>query len=81
MGVSTTRRNNMSMWILIYSFSDTYCVWAACGLTGYVATWLRGYVATRLRGCDYAATWLRGYVATGLCGYAANPNTNTYTQH
>ena len=30
MGVSTTHRINLSMWILIYSFSDTYCVWAAC---------------------------------------------------
>ena len=34
MGVSTTHRNNLSMWILIYSFSDTYCVWAACEVTG-----------------------------------------------
>ena len=32
MGVSTTHRINLSMWILIYSFSDTYYVWAACGL-------------------------------------------------
>ena len=32
MGVSTTHRNNLSMWILIYSFSDTYYVWAACDL-------------------------------------------------
>ena len=32
MGVSTTRRINLSMWILIYSFSDTYYVWAACGI-------------------------------------------------
>ena len=31
MGVSTTHRNNLSMWIFIYSFSDTYYVWAACG--------------------------------------------------
>ena len=31
MGVSTTHRINLSMWILIYSFSDTYYVWAACG--------------------------------------------------
>ena len=30
MGVSTTHRINLSMWILIYSFSDTYYVWAAC---------------------------------------------------
>ena len=33
MGVSTTHRNNLSMWILIYSFSDTYYVWAACALS------------------------------------------------
>ena len=33
MGVSTTHRINLSMWILIYSFSDTYYVWAACGVT------------------------------------------------
>ena len=32
MGVSTTHRNNLSMWILIYSFSDTYYVWAACDM-------------------------------------------------
>ena len=32
MGVSTTHRINLSMWILIYSFSDTYYVWAACVL-------------------------------------------------
>ena len=31
MGVSTTHRISLSMWILIYSFSDTYHVWAACG--------------------------------------------------
>ena len=31
MGVSTTHRINLSMGILIYSFSDTYYVWAACG--------------------------------------------------
>ena len=31
MGVSTTHRIYLSMWILIYSFSDTYYVWAACG--------------------------------------------------
>ena len=31
MGVSKTHRINLSMWILIYSFSDTYYVWAACG--------------------------------------------------
>ena len=31
MGVSTTHRINLSMWILIYSFSDIYYVWAACG--------------------------------------------------
>ena len=30
MGVSTTHRINLSMWILMYSFSDTYYVWAAC---------------------------------------------------
>ena len=30
MGVSTTRRINLSMWISIYSFSDTYYVWVAC---------------------------------------------------
>ena len=38
MGVSTTHRINLSMWIFyilfyiikIYSFSDTYYVWAAC---------------------------------------------------
>ena len=30
MGVSTTHPINLSMWILIYSFSDTYYVWAAC---------------------------------------------------
>ena len=30
MGVSTTHRINLSMRILIYSFSDTYYVWAAC---------------------------------------------------
>ena len=33
MGVSTTHRINLSMWVLIYSFSDTYYVWAACGQT------------------------------------------------
>ena len=33
MGVSTTPRINLSMWILIYSFSDTYYVWSACGVT------------------------------------------------
>ena len=32
MGVSTAHRINLSMWILIYSFSDTHYVWAACGL-------------------------------------------------
>ena len=32
MGVSTTHRVNLSIWILIYSFSDTYYVWAACGV-------------------------------------------------
>ena len=32
MGVSTTHRINLSMWILIYSFGDTYYVWAACGI-------------------------------------------------
>ena len=32
-GVSTTHRIYLSMWILIYSFSDTYYVWAACGET------------------------------------------------
>ena len=31
MGVSTTHRINLSIWILIYSFSDTYYVWAAWG--------------------------------------------------
>ena len=31
MGVSTTHRINLSIWILIYSFSDTYYVWATCG--------------------------------------------------
>ena len=31
MGVSTTHRINLSLWTLIYSFSDTYYVWAACG--------------------------------------------------
>ena len=36
MGVSTTHRINLSMWILIYSFSDTYYVWAACGHICYV---------------------------------------------
>ena len=35
MGVSTTHRINLSMWILIYSFSDTYYVWAACGATSH----------------------------------------------
>ena len=31
MGVSTTHRiYNWSVWILIYSFSNTYYVWAAC---------------------------------------------------
>ena len=30
MGVSATHRINLSMWILIYSFSDTYYVWATC---------------------------------------------------
>ena len=35
MGVSTTHRINLSMWILIYSFSDTYYVWAACVSSGY----------------------------------------------
>ena len=35
MGVSTTHRiYNLSMWILIYSFSNTYYVWAACELSG-----------------------------------------------
>ena len=34
MGVSTTHRINFSMWILIYSFSDTYYVWAACDSSG-----------------------------------------------
>ena len=38
MGVSTTHRINLSMWILIYSFSDTYYVWAACVLTCLEAT-------------------------------------------
>ena len=33
MGVSTTHRINLSVWKLIYSFSDTYYVWAACDLT------------------------------------------------
>ena len=33
MGVSTTHRINLSMWIVIYSFSDTYYVWAACDET------------------------------------------------
>ena len=33
MGVSTTHRINLSMWILIYSFSDTYYIWDACGWT------------------------------------------------
>ena len=28
MGVSTTHCINLSMWILMYSFSDTYYVWA-----------------------------------------------------
>ena len=32
MGVSTTRPI-LSMWILIYSFSDTSYVWVACGFT------------------------------------------------
>ena len=32
MGVSTTHLINLSMWILIYSFSDTYYVWAACAV-------------------------------------------------
>ena len=36
MGVSTTHRINLSMWILIYSFSDTYYVWAACGPPGHL---------------------------------------------
>ena len=31
MEVSTTHRINLSIWILIYSFSDTYYVWAVCG--------------------------------------------------
>ena len=35
MGVSTTHRINLSMWILIYSFSDTYYVWAACVLVRF----------------------------------------------
>ena len=35
MGVSTTHRINLSMWILIYSFSDTYYVWAACVVVKY----------------------------------------------
>ena len=34
MEVSTTHRINLSMWILIYSFSDTYYVWAACAIIG-----------------------------------------------
>ena len=38
MGVSTTHRINLSMWILIYSFSDTYYVWAACGYKGEIKT-------------------------------------------
>ena len=33
MGVLTTPRINLSMWILVYSFSDTYYVWAACAFT------------------------------------------------
>ena len=37
MGVSTTHRINLSMWILIYSFSDTYYVWAACVSIGSMA--------------------------------------------
>ena len=36
MGVSTTHRINLSMWILIYSFSDTYYVWAACD---FISLW------------------------------------------
>ena len=32
MGVSTTHRINLSMWILMYSFSDKYYVWAACDI-------------------------------------------------
>ena len=35
MGVSTTHRINLSMWILIYSFSDTYYVSAACATSGF----------------------------------------------
>ena len=35
MGVSTTHRINLSMWILIYSFSDTYYVWAACVISSH----------------------------------------------
>ena len=38
MGVSTTHRINLSMWILIYSFSDTYYVWAACVLNELFVT-------------------------------------------
>ena len=34
MGVSTTHRINLSMWILIYSFSGTYYVWVACAEAG-----------------------------------------------
>ena len=35
MGVSTTHRINLSMWILIYSFSGTYYVWASCATSGF----------------------------------------------
>ena len=37
MGVLTTHRINLSMWILMYSFSDTYYVWAACGVISSIS--------------------------------------------
>ena len=42
MGVSTTHRIYLPMWILIYSFSGTYYVWVACGILqqkNYVVYW------------------------------------------
>ena len=59
MGVSTTHRINLSMWILIYSFSDTYYVWAACDLCGFVALGVRISVvgANKVKG---SMSWFLG---------------------
>ena len=37
------------MWILKYSFSDTYCVWAACGSILYLFTSKQRKVGSRKR--------------------------------